>query len=378
MDKSGTATLIVPAMPNIITRYLTIEILKNSSATVLILFIILMSNSLGRILSDVAGGEVPYQALWPVMLAQSVNVLSILIPIGFFFGIIIALGRLYKDHEIIVMNACGMGPVQFYKPVLIILVPIFMLTAYSNIWLNAMTQTVAQNIIAIEKDALEFNAMRAGQFNRGKSGDHVFFMESVSEDKLQLNNIIISQTNRDRMFFETAKTGRHKTDELSGDLFLVLGPGEFHEGKPGQGNYRVVEFEKHGILIEKKPRNREQKVRVKARPPELLWQSSRLEDRVELHWRIAIPIVLIVLAFLAVPLSYIAPRQGRYGKVGYALLVYIVYYNLMGYARVQLEADAFPLVLNFWWVHLLFIIFTLVLLHKRNRGYWFAMRNTAR
>ena len=89
MDKSGTATFIVHAMPNIITRYLTIEILKNSSATVLILFIILMSNSLGRILSDVAGGEVPYQALWPVMLAQSVNMLSILIPIGFFSALLL-------------------------------------------------------------------------------------------------------------------------------------------------------------------------------------------------------------------------------------------------------------------------------------------------
>ena len=366
------------AMPSIITRYLTIEILKNSSATVLILFIILMSNSLGRILSDVAGGEVPYRALWPVMLAQSVNMLSILVPIGFFFGIIFALGRLYKDHEIVVMNACGMGPLHFYKPVLIILVPIFIFTAYSSIWLNAMTQTVAQKIIAIEKDALEFNQMRAGQFNRSKSGDHIFFMESVSDDKLQLNNIIISQTNRDRTFFETAKTGRHKTDDLNGDLFLVLGPGEFHEGRPGANNYRVVEFEKHGILIEKKTSNREQKVRVKARPPELLWHSSRLEDRVELHWRIAIPVVLIVLAFLAVPLSYIAPRQGRYGKVGYALLVYIVYYNLMGYARVELEADAFPLALGFWWVHLLFVIFTLALLLKRNRGYWFGRRITGR
>ncbi|MCZ6798567.1 MAG: LPS export ABC transporter permease LptF [Gammaproteobacteria bacterium] len=363
-------------MPSIITRYLTIEILKNSSATVLILFIILMSNSLGRKLSDVAGGDVPYQALWPVMLSQSVSMLSILLPIGFFFGIIFAFGRLYKDHEMVVMNACGMGSLHFYKPVLIILIPIFMFTAYSSIWLNAITQTAAQEIIAIEKEALEFNQMRAGQFNQSKSGEHVFFMESVSDDRLQLNNIIFSQTNQDRMFFETAKTGRHKTDEVNGDLFLVFGPGEFHEGRPGHNDYKVVEFEKHGILIEKKTSSSRQQLRVKARPPELLWQSSRLEDRVELHWRIAIPVVLIVLAFLAVPLSYIAPRQGRYGKVGYALLVFIVYYNLMAYARVELEADSFPLALNFWWVHLLFIFFALALLLKRNRGYRFGRRIT--
>ncbi len=106
--------------------------------------------------------------------------------------------------------------------------------------------------------------------------------------------------------------------------------------------------------------------------------SSRRADRVELLWRIAIPVVLVVLALLAVPLSYIAPRQGRYGKVGIALLVYIAYFNLMVYARAQIEAGSLPLVLNFWWVHLLFIIFTAGLLIKRNGGYGSGIRRPSR
>ena len=44
-------------MFDIVTRYLIREILKSSAATVLVLFIILMSNALGRVLSDIAGGE---------------------------------------------------------------------------------------------------------------------------------------------------------------------------------------------------------------------------------------------------------------------------------------------------------------------------------
>jgi len=75
-------------MPNILTRYLIAEILKSSAATVLILFVILMSNALGRVLSDIADGDVPGQALWPVLLSQSVSIFALLLPIGFFFGIV--------------------------------------------------------------------------------------------------------------------------------------------------------------------------------------------------------------------------------------------------------------------------------------------------
>ena len=78
--------------------------------------------------------------------------------------------------------------------------------------------------------------------------------------------------------------------------------------------------------------------------------------------------ILLVLVLIALPLSYIAPRQGRFGKVGYALLIYIVYLNLMAVTRAQLEAGTVPIAINFWWVHAVFLIFAGVLLYRRNWG----------
>ena len=91
----------------IIQRYLVVEILKSSVATTLILFIILLSNSLGRVLSDISEGKTPLDALFPVMLGQSVHMLNLLLPLGFFLGLVFALGRLYADHELVVLQACG-------------------------------------------------------------------------------------------------------------------------------------------------------------------------------------------------------------------------------------------------------------------------------
>ncbi|MFT5657672.1 MAG: lipopolysaccharide export system permease protein [Gammaproteobacteria bacterium] len=358
-------------MPNIITRYLSKEILKSSCATVLILFIILMSNALGRILADIADGEVPLPALWPVLLSQSVNIFSLLLPIGFFLGIVFAFGRLYKDHEIAVMNACGMGYWHFYKPILLVILPVFALNAFTSIWFNSAVQRSAQEIVAAEKDVHEFDQVRAGQFNQSKSGGHVFFMESISEDKLALKNIIISQSSQNSMVLETAKSGRQTTDEETGDLFLVVGPGERTELEVGKKNAKIMQFKQHGILIAKKEITDFHSIRAREKPPLLLWHSTVIDDQVELLWRISIPFVLIVLALLAVPLSYIAPRKGQFGKIGYALLVYIVYLNLMAFAKTQLELGSIPLALNFWWIHLIFVALTIALLLKRTRGYVF-------
>jgi lipopolysaccharide export system permease protein len=355
-------------MPNIITRYISLEVLKSSFATILILFIILMSNSLGRLLADVADGEIPKQALWPVLLSQSVNIFTLLLPIGFFLGIVFAFGRLYKDHEISVMSACGMGYWQFYKPILLVILPVFVLNTFTSVWLNSSVQRSAQSIVSYSKNVHEFNQVKAGQFNQSKSGDHVFFMESISEDKLVLNNVIISQATAKIRALETAKSGRYKVDEVTGDLFLVVGPGERTEIELGKKNVKIIQFEKHGILMAKKVVNDSYRMREREKSPILLWHSTELKDKVELMWRISIPFVLIVLALLAVPLSYIAPRKGQFGKIGYALLVYIVYFNLMAFGRSQLEQGNIPLMLNFWWIHLFFIGLTIILLVRGNRG----------
>jgi lipopolysaccharide export system permease protein len=358
-------------MSNIITGYLAREIFKTSAATVLVLYIIFISNALGRVLADIADGDVPLQALWMVMLSQSLNILSMLLPIGVFFSIIFTFGRMYKDHEIVVMNACGLGYRDFYKPVAIVLLPMLLLSGYVSLVLNAQIRGHALAAIDRGGNQHEFSLIKPGQFNQARGGDTVFYMESLSEDKLELQEIILSQTRPDTTIMEIAKSGRQKVDDKTGDLFLVLGPGQRVEGVAGQKNFKILDYEQHGILIAKKNKPADTHVHSIQKTVAALWSSSRMSDRVELQWRIAIPVVLVILAIVAVPLSHMSPRQGRFGKVGYALVVYLVYLNLIVTTRAQLEAGVVPMVINFWWVHLVFIAFAGVLLYRRNRGIWF-------
>jgi lipopolysaccharide export system permease protein len=355
-------------MTRILTTYLAREILKTSSATLLVLFVILVSNALGRVLADIADGDVPLQALWLVLFGESVYLLSLLLPISLFLGIIFTFGRMYKDHEIVVMQACGIGYRDFYRPVLIVLMPFMIVSIYTSVWLNAQVLDSAKMAIEREANLHEFLLLKPGQFNLANDGEQAFFMESISEDKLELRDIIISQSGRGEMNIETAKTGRQTIDENSGDLFLVIGPGERYEGRAGDNRIRQLSFDQHGILIEKKTKSMRHKLDGDQMTPTGLWKSDKPNLRIEFHWRIAVPVVMLVLALLAVPLAYIAPRQGRYGKVGVAILVLIAYLNLIAFTRAQLEEGSVPLALNFWWVHMLFLMLTLALIYRRNRG----------
>ena len=186
-----------------------------------------------------------------------------------------------------------------------------------------------------------------------------FLCNPLSADKLEIQDVIITQKSKQNESLETAKKGRHVVDDQKGDLFLEVGPGTRYEGKAGSLNFKIIEFDKHGILLEKNP------AKIEALKPSekylaQILNSDRLSDRVELFWRISIPVTLLILGILAVPLSYISPRQGRYGKIGVALLIFIVYLNLLGFSKGALERGGLPLWINFWWVHLIFILLTLM------------------
>jgi len=95
--------------------------------------------------------------------------------------------------------------------------------------------------------------------------------------------------------------------------------------------------------------------------------SSDPKDRAELHWRIAAPISTLVLLLLAVPLGYLAPREGRYSKLVWGILTYLAYSNLLSLGQTWLAKGTVPPLVGLWWVHLLFLGLAGFLIWRRDR-----------
>src|SRR5690606_13544875 len=102
----------------IISRYLAREALVSWIGVTLVLLVIICSHRFARILGEAAAGKLPGGAVFELLMYTSVGFLTILIPVGFFLGLLMTFGRLYRDSEMSALNACGVGPAELYRPVM--------------------------------------------------------------------------------------------------------------------------------------------------------------------------------------------------------------------------------------------------------------------
>jgi lipopolysaccharide export system permease protein len=265
----------------------------------------------------------------------------------------------------VVMSACGLGPGRIYKPLLALGVLVAVVLAWMTLFVSPEVQGMINRLKVSAQQQADLAILGAGRFNELHSGQLTFYAERLSDDKSQMENLFIVLRNRDEAGTApqmlTARSAWRTTDEASGDDVLVLVDGYRYEGKPGTADYRVMAFSKYGVRVGLPGASIVQELRESVPTMQLL-QSGDLLDIAELQWRLALPVSAIVLLLLAVPLSKSSPRQGRYGRLALAVLLFIIYYNLLGIARVWVGRGVVPPVIGLWWVTLLPVLLTAALL----------------
>ena len=150
-----------------------------------------------------------------------------------------------------------------------------------------------------------------------------------------------------------ADTATYSKADESGMHFVTLFNGRRYEGVPGSSEFRVIEFREHGIPIVTPGQAAVALSDPDTKPSEDLFGSASATDIAQLQSRASGPIMALILTLVAVPLSHLRPRQGRYARVGFAIVVYFVYSNLLSAAKVWVEKGVLPPAIGVWWVHLL-------------------------
>ena len=351
----------------LIDRYLLREVTLTWLGVTVVLWFIFVANRLAKFLAEAAAGKLPGSVVFQLMGLKSVEYLVQLLPLSLYLAVLLAFGRLYRDNELVVMGACGVGPGRLYRPMLA-------LGALVGVVVGALSLYVVPSAVEL-RDQVHADAMRttnvanlfAGRFQELPEGRLVFYAEQISADHQYLENLFIEGRIRGRPNLITARRARAMVDDRTGDRFLLLEQGWRYEGLPGEDDFRVIEFERYGLRIEAA----EQAVHaggVESRPTATLLASDALSDVAQLQWRISIALAAPALMFLAVPLSRTNPRQGRYGRLVLGILLFIVYYNLLGTARVWVEKGIVPPVPGMWWVHAVPVIAGLAQLRLARPG----------
>ena len=359
-------------MLRIIDRYLLREVLLGWLGITLILWLILISHRLVRYLAQAAAGELPGNVIFILLGVKTLWLLVYIMPFSLALGIVTGLGRLYRDNEMTALGACGTGPWRLYQPLLGAGFLVAILLGWMALYASPVITAYGDRITRLAEQEADVSLLGAGRFNNIRGGRMTFYAERLSEDKKHMENLFVYRKGGSRRDNKppqvvTAASASRRIDADSGDEYVVFEDGHLYEGIPGDAEYRIMSFARQGVRVELRG-NRGPRYKSEVVPSADLLGSDRLEDIVELQWRLSVPLSVMVLILLAVPLSHMAPRKGRYGGLVTAILVFLIYYNMLGTSKIWVEQGAIPAMIGLWWVHLVFIGLAFVLLNSSRLG----------
>lgn len=351
-------------MFRILDRYIFREVAATWLAVTGVLLVILLTNQFARVLGDIAKGKLPKYAALEVFALSAIQYMTILVPIGAFLAIMLAMGRLYRDSEMPAMMACRVGLSGVYRPVILLLLPLALLVAWVAVDVGPSSLRKV-DLIGIEaRREVDLASIEPGRFTMfGSAG--VVYGERIADDGSMEG--VFMQRNVDDQLIEVvvAERGEQVDTDDPNVRYLVLSNGRRYEGIPGTARFRVVEFARHGIPY-RLPSLEAPEPKARTMDFASLLRSDDPELQAEWHWRVGIPVATLMLGILAVPLSKTQPRAGRYGRLAIGLLVFIIYFNLMNAAKAWVEKDVLDPRIGLWWVHALVLLLALGLLSAQN------------
>jgi lipopolysaccharide export system permease protein len=336
---------------SLIDRYLLSETLKTWLAVTVVLSAVMLGNTFSRFLSRAASGEFDETLLLGIVGATSVSYFKTLIPISLLLAILLSLGRFYRDNEMAVINACGIGLTRLYRPFLLFAAVLALFTAWLSLSLGPQANRRASELRNEASFATSLAATGSGQFQKLAGGMGALYAEYVSPDESEMRNVFGWFKGRDGTKIIWAEQGYQRLDLTTSEGDLLLVNGTRYEGRAGENAYQITRFRQHGLHL---PVPREEDgLRRDARTTASLIASDAPRDKAELQQRLSLPIMVLVLALMAVPLARVSPRQGRYGRLVIGILCYLLYSNLLAAAGVWVASGALPVVVGVWWVHAL-------------------------
>lgn len=334
----------------IIDRYLAKEVAQALLAVLLVLLLIFMGRFFALFLSDALAGKIPAAIVLDLLLLRTVGALGMMFPFALYVAVLLAFGRLYKDNEMTALEAGGVSAGRLLRTVLSIGLLFSIAVGGLSLWVSPWAFETSAKLQEEVSATSAFAAVTAGRFSQVGNSDRVFFVEALSADRSELQDVFVSDRRKGQQTLFSARSGYRYQDPESGVRYLVLVDGYRYEGRPGAVDFRIYQFEKNAVRLDEGEVKRMGR-RLRALPVERLWGTARLNEIAELQWRISIPVATLLLAMLGALLSRTSPRQGRFGKLFVAILLFIIYYNTLGVAKHWVERGVVPPELGLWWVH---------------------------
>ena len=347
----------------IFKRSLLHELFSTAMATLMVLIGIVLAQRLALYLGFAARGGVASDAISTLLGFSLLKFLPMMLSLTLFLTVLLTLTRWHRDSEMVVWFSSGLGLAAWVRPVLWFALPIVLVIAALSLLVTPWAITKGDEF----KDQLEardeLSALAPGVFKESAHADRVFFVESFDELGSAVKNVFVQSFQHQKLGIIVARRG-HRVEEQNGDTFLVMENGRRYEGERNTREFSVTRFENYAIRIEPNE--------VRRNPPTASSMSSGdlLRDRTprnsaEFQGRLGVPVSALLLVLLAIPLSFVDPRAGRSANLIMALLIYVLYTNLLNVIQAWVAQGKLSPVVGLWPVHVVVLALTAYLFYRR-------------
>lgn len=320
----------------IIARYLARDILLTTFAITLVLLLVVFSGRLSSYIADAATGRLAADLVFPILLARIPEYLELVLPLAIFLGILLAMGQRRESNELVAMTACGVGPGRLLSVTLSCGCFVALIVALFTFFVTPRGGAYVNELISAQGLQSELSNVTPGRFYDMDNGRRTLYTRELSEDREVMHQVFLSGSQGETQNLVLAERATQEYAD-NGGFYFVLENGRRFEGNPGQADFRITDFERYyQLLPDPEPAN--QKV---AEEGTLmlgqLFERDSLAGRAELGWRLSLPVMVLLLALMAQPLSRAGPRQSRFVGLLPAVGLYLLYYLALNAVREEIH-----------------------------------------
>jgi lipopolysaccharide export system permease protein len=346
----------------IIFRYLLKEVAKTQLAVFIVLMTIFISNKFVRVLDDASEGGIPGQMVMVFIGLKIPDLAGMILPLSFFLGILLAYGRIYADNEMTIFHACGVSEWYVVRVTLILAFITAIVTGVFTLYLSPMAAEYEYQVKEQLAADSGLSTLIAGRFQATGNKKAVVFIHDKNREDNTLDKVFVAQlpdkNDKHKNIINSSLVYAEKgevVEETTGSQRLILTNGTRYQNDVKNDEFRQVAFGKYYIQIQDQKVEHKRR-KLKAIPTSKLFDEGISEFIAEIHWRIAFPLACIILTFVAVPLSVVNPRQGKFAKMLPALLLFLGYFLLLTAVKRGVESGSLPSHIGLWPVHLMALI----------------------
>lgn len=321
---------------NLFQKNIQKELYRNFGGTTVILFTIVMTIMLIRILGQASKGQANPSEVILLIGLNGIGNAGPILTLSMFITIVYTFSRMYLDSEMVIWFSSGLSLSKFLIPIWKfswpIVLTISLLAVFAWPWSNQQTQYLKDRFDSRN----DIERVEPGQFQESSSNQMVFFIEKKKNISDQASSVFVSKFEGNIETITTAKTGA--VEWLNADKFLTLKNGFQTTLNHDTGETKHIEFENYKFWL-----NTESHQVLSGMQSQMLSTLDLIEskdnvNRGELFWRTGLFIAAINLALLALQLASVNPRVGRSYSLAMALLCFVGYYNMLTIGK-RLIAD---------------------------------------